>query len=140
MGAWQLIVGVLGFFDSNKVILAIGAIMVIINFTFNVSLGPLCYTIAAEIPATRLRPQTLVLGRGVYLVSSVVCNQITPRMFSPEEWGWGARCGLFWLAFNIIAAVYMFYRLPETKGRLYSELDILFGESYLLGNTIRGQC
>ena len=42
MGVWQLMVGVLGFVKSVNATLAIGAIMVVINFTFNVSLGPLC--------------------------------------------------------------------------------------------------
>jgi len=33
--------------------------------------------------------------------------------------------------FNIVAAIYMYLRLPETKGRLYGELDLLFGEFHL---------
>lgn len=49
-------------------------------------------------------------------------------MLSPEEWNWGGRCGLFFLGTNLISTLYCYFRLPETKGRTYGELEILFSD------------
>lgn len=84
------------------------------------------YTIVAELPSTRVRPQSIVLARITYILSGVVCQQLAPRMLSAEAWGWGGRCGLFWLGTNIISMVYCYFRLPESKNRTYGELDVLF--------------
>jgi SP family general alpha glucoside:H+ symporter-like MFS transporter len=47
-------------------------------------------------------------------------------MLTPDGWNWGARSGLFWFGTNVLSLIYTYYRLPETKGRTYGELDILF--------------
>lgn len=128
MVVWHVIIGSLGTVNSTKATLAIGIVMVIINFSTNATFFPVTYTIAAEVPATRVRAKTMVLGRGVYLISSIICNQITPRMFSVSEWNWGAKSSFFWMGCCLISLVYLWFRLPETKGRMFSELDVLFGE------------
>lgn len=126
MVVWHVIIGSLGTVNSTKATLAIGIVMVIINFSTNATFFPVTYTIAAEVPATRVRAKTMVLGRGVYLISSIICNQITPRMFSVSEWNWGAKSSFFWMGCCLISLVYLWFRLPETKGRMFSELDVLF--------------
>ena len=81
-----------------------------------------------ELPATRVRQQSVVIARAVYLIVGVVIQQLVPRMLSPQEWNWGARCGLFFLGTNLISLAYCYLRLPESKGRTYGELEILFEE------------
>ncbi|RSH93592.1 hypothetical protein EHS25_006237 [Saitozyma podzolica] len=119
--------GILGFFATNSnVSYGIGALMLIFNFTFACTVGPTCYTIVGELPASEVRVQTVVLARMTYIVSGIINSQLTPRMISNTEWGWGARCGLFFLGTNLISFIYCYFRLPETKGRTFGELDILF--------------
>ena len=79
-------------------------------------------------PATRVRQQSVVLARAVYLIVGVVIQQLVPRMLSPQEWNWGGRLGLFFLGTNLLSFAYCYFRLPETKGRTYGELEILFGD------------
>jgi SP family general alpha glucoside:H+ symporter-like MFS transporter len=119
--------GILGFFATNSnVSYGIGALMLIFNFTFACTVGPTCYTIVGELPASEVRVQTVVLARMTYIISGIINSQLTPRMISNTEWGWGARCGLFFLGTNLISFTYCYFRLPETKGRTFGELDILF--------------
>lgn len=90
-----------------------------------------------------MRTHTIVLGRTAYLFAQIVVNQLVPRMLTPDAWNWGARAGLFWYAFglsritvtltsarrfgtNVLSFIYTFFRLPESKGRTYEELDVLF--------------
>jgi len=60
--------------------------MMLINLTFATTLGPVCYTIVAEIPAAEVRAQTVVLARAAYVISGIVNAQITPRMLSTGDW------------------------------------------------------
>ena len=51
---------------------------------------------------------------------------IVPRMLSPTAWNWGPKSGIFWGTSALLSTVYCWFRLPETKGRGYGELDLLF--------------
>lgn len=73
-----------------------------------------------------MRPQSIVLSRITYIVVGIITQQIAPRQLSAQAWNWGGRAGLFWLGCNLIAIVYCYFRLPESKGRTYGELDVLF--------------
>lgn len=116
-------IAVAGFTDTP---LVVGILMIILNLGYNVSIGPVCYCIVAEIGSARLRPMTVVLARTTYNLTGLVTNTITPRMIQPSEWGWGARCGLFWFGTAGLCLIYCFFRLPETKGRSFAEIDLLF--------------
>ena len=41
-------------------------------------------------------------------------------------WNWQAKSALFWLGCNLICLTWAFFRLPETGGFSFAELDILF--------------
>jgi hypothetical protein len=36
------------------------------------------------------------------------------------------RCGFFFGAFSVVATIWCYFRLPETKGRTFEELDHMF--------------
>jgi len=57
---------------------------------------------------------------------NIICGIIVPRMLSPTAWNWGPKSGLFWGGISGLTAVYLLLRLPESKGRSYGELDLLF--------------
>jgi SP family general alpha glucoside:H+ symporter-like MFS transporter len=104
----------------------IGAMLLIFACTYNVTVGPICYAIVAEIPSTRLRQKTVVLARNFYNLASIVGNVLTPRMLNPGAWNWGAKAGFFYAGTCFFCFLWAFFRLPEPKGRTYGELDILF--------------
>ena len=54
---------------------------------YSMSVGPIVYTIVAEIGSTRLRTQTVVLSRSVYYVGNIICGGIlNPKFMSPGDW------------------------------------------------------
>jgi len=53
---------------------------------YSMSVGPIVYTIVAEVGATRLRTQTVVLGRGSYYVANLIGGVIEPYMINPTQW------------------------------------------------------
>lgn len=54
--------------------------------SYSMSVGPIVYTIAAEIGSTRLRTQTVVLGRSTYYVGNIIGGVLQPYFMSPTAW------------------------------------------------------
>lgn len=51
------------------------------------SVGPIIYTLVAEIGSTRLRTQTVVLARSTYYVGNIICGGLVqPKLLSPGAW------------------------------------------------------
>lgn len=84
------------------------------------------YAIVAELPSARLRSRSIVLGRFTYVCSAIAAQQLNVRMVASDAFNWRAKSGLFWLGCNVICFTWAFFRLPETGGFSFAELDILF--------------
>lgn len=128
MCALLLTIGCAAFAGTENVAAqwAIGSLLLLYTFTYDATVGPVCYSLVAELTSTRLRTKSVVLARNMYNVSGLVTNIITPRMLNPTEWNWGAKSGFFWAGTCFLCALWTYFRLPEPKGRTYGELDVLF--------------
>lgn len=123
-----LIIGCTGLAaDSNSAAQwASGSMLLVFALTYNLTIGPVCYSIVSEISSLRLRAKTIVLARNVYNIFSIVNGVITPYMLNPTAWNWKAKTGFFWAGMCLLCLVWAVFRLPEPKGRTYAELDALF--------------
>lgn len=123
-----LVVGGLGFASKSDPgpSWAIGTLLLVYAFTYNCTIGPLCYSIVSEIPSTRLKIKTVVLARNFSNIAGFLNNSLMPRMIGVNSWNWGAKTGLFWAGFCFTILIWAYFRLPEPRGRTYSELDVLF--------------
>ncbi|KIL93990.1 general alpha-glucoside permease [Fusarium avenaceum] len=129
IGACMLIIGILGFVPKvDSVAIITAAFLVVVQCIFKVSLGPTTYVIVAETSSSRVRAQTIVLGRAVYVCGQIVVQQLNPRMLnsSSDAWNWGAKTGMFYFGLCFIWAVWIFFFLPETKNRSFADIDYLF--------------
>lgn len=54
--------------------------------SYSMTVGPIVYTIVAEIGSTRLRTQTVVLGRATYYVGNIIGGVLEPYFMSPTSW------------------------------------------------------
>lgn len=109
------IIGGLGFIKNSSTTTAIGSLLIALNFIYNATLGPICYTLIGEISSTSLRQKSIVLARIAYLTMNITCGIIVPRMLSPTSWNWGPKSGLFWAGSAALSTLYCYLRLPETK-------------------------
>lgn len=103
-----------------------GALILVYTFIYDFTVGPVCYSLVAEIPSTRLRIKTVVLARNLYNLGGIFVNIIQPRMLNPTAWNWKGKTAFFWAGFCAISIVWTYFRLPEPKGLTYAELDVLF--------------
>jgi hypothetical protein len=53
---------------------AIGSMLLLFTFIYNVTVGPVCYSLVSEISSTRLRAKTIVLARNVYNIGGILVN------------------------------------------------------------------
>lgn len=120
------IIGGMGFLSSQSARVAVGCILIGVNFVYNCTLGPVCYTIISETSSTRLRNKSVALARVAYQCMSITGGIIVPKMLSPTDWNLGAKGAFIFAATGALCTVWCILRLPETKHRSYSELDVLF--------------
>ncbi|SCZ88307.1 BZ3500_MvSof-1268-A1-R1_Chr2-1g04324 [Microbotryum saponariae] len=120
------IIGFMGIANSVSAVRAVGAMLLLYTFIYDLSVGPVCYSLVAEMSSTRLRAKTVVLARNFYNLFGIVNYVIMPRFLNPEALDWGPKTGFFYAGFCFLCTVYCYFRLPEPKGRSFGELDVLF--------------
>ncbi|KAI1077990.1 general substrate transporter [Whalleya microplaca] len=121
-----IIVGSLASSSTNASVWAIGALLVVFTFVYDFTVGPVTYSLVSELSSTRLKAKTIVLARAAYNASNIFVNVLTNYQLSSTAWNWGARTAFFWAGTCLLSTVWVFFRLPEPKGRSYAELDLLF--------------
>ena len=123
-----LIVGFIsvGAGDSVAGNYAQASMMLIWLLVYYLTVGPICYAIIGEVSSTRLRSKSVCLSRIAYYIAQIICNVINPYMLNPTAGNWKGKTGFFWGGCAFVFFLWTFFRLPETKGRTFEELDLLF--------------
>ncbi|KAM6507859.1 hypothetical protein FSOLCH5_013060 [Fusarium solani] len=94
---------------------------------YSMSVGPIIYTLVAEIGSTRLRTQTVVLARSTYYVGNIICGGLLqPQLLSPGAWNAKGKTAFFWAGLATLTLVWGYFRMFETKGRTFGEMDYMF--------------
>ncbi|EHK20217.1 uncharacterized protein TRIVIDRAFT_68782 [Trichoderma virens Gv29-8] len=96
------------------------------QFVYYLTVGPICYAIIGEVSSTRLRNKSVCLSRITYYIAQIICNVVNPYMLNPTAGNWRGKTGFFWAFWAFIFFVWTWFRLPETKDKTFEELDILF--------------
>lgn len=112
--------------ERESVAYAQACLTLVWTFTFQLSVGQLGWAIPSEIGSTRLRQKTICLARNSYYIVSIISQVIQPYFLNPNELNLRGYTGFFWGGTAFCVLVWAFFRLPESKGRTFEELDWLF--------------
>lgn len=132
LGALTTVLMIVGFIsvgthgDSVAGNYAQAAMLLVWLLVYYLTVGPICYAIISETSSTRLRNKSVCLSRVAYYVAQIICNVVNPYMLNPTAGNWKGKTGFFWGGCAAVCFVWTWLRLPETKGRTYEELDLLF--------------
>jgi SP family general alpha glucoside:H+ symporter-like MFS transporter len=122
-----IIIGFLGIPPpSDAISYASAALLMVFTFTYDITVGPVCYCLVSEIPNSRLRIKTVAFARNCYNVVSIAANFLNNPILNPTAWNMRGKGGFVWCGFAFLSFVWSFYRLPEPKGLSAAELDLLF--------------
>ncbi|TPX26219.1 hypothetical protein DIZ76_011680 [Coccidioides immitis] len=124
------IIGILdctpNYLDRPGVIWAQSSMMLVWNFTYNLSVGPICFVILCECSATKVRSKTIAIATAIQAIFGIVMTVAIPHMINLDAGNMRGKLGFFFGGLSIICLLWTWFRVPETKGRTYEELDIMF--------------
>jgi SP family general alpha glucoside:H+ symporter-like MFS transporter len=130
LGVMFILLIVIGGIGTRPETLAISwataSLILVFTFVYDLTVGPVCYSLVPEIPSTRLRIKSVVLARVAYNIAFLIANTLMPKMLNPTAWNWKGKTGFFWAGLCFLCFLWAYFRLPEPKGLTYCELDILF--------------
>ncbi|KAH8691181.1 putative MFS transporter [Talaromyces proteolyticus] len=125
-----IILFVIGFLDLRSGMSAItwaqASLMDIWTFIYQMTVGPICFVIISEVSSTRLRGRTIAITTAVQALASIVFTIAMPYMLSTDQANWHGKAGFLFGAVSLVCLVWCWFRIPESRGRTFEELDILF--------------
>jgi len=124
----QLLIGILDCIPNRPhgVQWAESALMLVWNFCYDLSVGPICFIIISEVSATRVRSKSIAIATAAQAIFGIVMTVGIPYTINPDAGNWGGKLGFFFGGLGLLCFVWAWFRVPETWGRTYEELDILF--------------
>ncbi|OCK82274.1 general substrate transporter [Lepidopterella palustris CBS 459.81] len=126
----QLVIGILDCIPNYKnhtgVIWAQSSLMLVWNFFYDLSIGPVCFVIICETSATKVRAKTIALATAVQAVLGIVMTVAIPYLINPDQANLRGKLGFFFGSLAALSLVWSYFRVPETIGRTFEELDIMF--------------
>ena len=96
------------------------------TFIYQMTVGPICFVIISEIPATRLRGTTIAIATAVQALASIVFTVAMPYMLNSDQANWRGKAGFLFGGVKFACCVWSWLRIQESRGLTFEELDILF--------------
>ncbi|KXL47531.1 hypothetical protein M433DRAFT_57808 [Acidomyces richmondensis BFW] len=125
-----LLIGILDcvpdYTHHTGVIWAQSSLMLVWNFCYDFSVGPVCFVILCEVSATKVRSKTVAIATAVQALLGIVMTVAIPYMINPDQANLRGKIGFFYGGLSALGLLWAYFRIPETKGKTYEELDIMF--------------
>lgn len=127
-GIFQLIIAVV--YDKQPGTPSTGRVLVaftcIYMMSYNGMISTYAWLAGGEIPSQRLRSYTFGLAAAVGFLAAWLTTFTAPYFINPESLNWGPRYGYIWFPSCVVAVLWIYFFLPETKGRTLEEIDEMF--------------
>ncbi|KUJ06612.1 maltose permease [Mollisia scopiformis] len=124
----MFLIGVLDldFVRTSSSIYTQSMLMVFATIVYDLSTGPMCFVILCEIPAPRVRGITIAIASVLTSITSVIITVLIPYGLNIDQLNLGGKVGFVFMVLGALCTAWCFFCLPESKGRTFEELDILF--------------
>ncbi|RDL29893.1 MFS general substrate transporter [Venustampulla echinocandica] len=127
-GILQLIIAIT--YDKNPGTKVTGKVLVALSclymMSYNGMVAPYAWLTGGEMPSQRLRSFTFGISAAVGFFMAWLTQFTAPYFINPSALNWGPRYGYIWFPASIVTAVWVFFFLPEVKGRTLEEVDEMF--------------
>lgn len=120
-------IGIAAVPSNNEVALySQSGLMLAFVFVYDLTVGPVAYSLVSELSSTRLRAKTVGIARCFYNIIGIIISTVQPYLINPTAANLEGKIGFIWAGICGLSLVWIYFRLPEPKGRTYEELDIMF--------------
>lgn len=102
------------------------ACIILFAFIYLMTIGPMGWTLFAEISSARLRSRTVGLGIVVQNSFGILMNIVVPLLINPDAANLRGKIGFIFGLTSALSVYWIWARVPETAGRRFEELDWLF--------------
>ncbi|KAK4233935.1 general substrate transporter [Achaetomium macrosporum] len=127
-GLFQLIIAIV--YDKQPGTTSTGQVLVaftcVYMMSYNGMISSYAWLAGGEIPSQRLRSYTFGLAAAAGFLFAWLTTFTAPYFINPESLAWGPRYGYIWAPSCALAALWVFFFLPETKGRTLEEINEMF--------------
>ncbi len=125
-----LLVGVLDvlphYASSKSIRNGQASLMVAYNFFYDLTVGPLCFVILCETSSAKLRGKTIALATAINALANMACAVGIPYAINPDQGNLRGKIAFIFFGAALPCILWCFLSLPETKGRTFEELDLMF--------------
>ncbi|ORX40108.1 general substrate transporter [Kockovaella imperatae] len=102
------------------------ACVLLFNTSFHTGYASTIHAILAELPEQTVRAKTQLVAQITNVSIGVGVSYATPYMFRADAANLGPKVGFVFLPINLFVAAFVYFGLPELKGRSLEEIDLLF--------------
>lgn len=93
---------------------------------YNGMISSYAWVSGGELPSQRMRSYSFGLAAAGGFLGAWLATFTAPYFINPASLGWGPKYGWIWVPSCLIAAVFIFFFLPEVHGRTLEEIDEMF--------------
>ncbi len=121
-----LVIGIVACINTANAIWVQVAFMAVWSFVYQATIGSCAWPIISENPTSRLRNPTQALATMMNGLSGAIWAFALPYAVNPDQGNMGGKIAFVFGGILIFAVVFIFFMIPESKGRSYIEMDELW--------------
>ncbi|KAF5012258.1 hypothetical protein FDECE_1639 [Fusarium decemcellulare] len=127
-GSAFLVMGGLGVIKnpSYSIKAAMVAMLPIMSLGFGIGWGPISHTISAEVPSMHLKDITYRTASVINIVMQFTVAFSLPYLLNEPYAALGSKVGFIFAGGVVFSLIFVYWGLPECKGRTLEEIDLLF--------------
>lgn len=101
------------------------AFIYIYDINFSYSFAPIGWVLPAEIFPLGNRSKAMAITTSATWMCNFIIGLVTPSML--DRLGWGTY--IFFAAFALLALIFTYFCVPETRGKSLEDMDVVFGDT-----------
>ncbi|KAI9687670.1 MAG: hypothetical protein M1820_010401 [Bogoriella megaspora] len=105
---------------------AIVGVSVIYICGYNGMISTYSWVMGGELASQRLRSYTFGLAAAVGFLGAWLATFTAPYFINPDALNWGPKYGYIWFPSCMVAALFVFFFMPEVKDRTLEEINEMF--------------
>ncbi|KFY61242.1 hypothetical protein V496_05117 [Pseudogymnoascus sp. VKM F-4515 (FW-2607)] len=101
------------------------AFIYIYDINFSYSFAPIGWVLPSEIYPLSIRSKAISITTSCTWMSNFIIGLVTPDMLATITWG----TYIFFAAFCLLAFLFTYFLIPETRGKTLEDMDLVFGDT-----------